>query len=107
MIELPINNSVHASTAHTPFFMNGLRHTLIPTQLEGSSYLRGGTRTSKENSNSCSSRVVTNDDACEINVEKFDIEWKKTTNSDDNIVEELDISEKTLTEEKNSLLAVH
>ena len=42
MVEFAINNSVHASTAHTPFFVNGLRHPRLPTQLEGSSSLRGG-----------------------------------------------------------------
>ena len=42
MVEFAINNSVHASTTHTPFFVNGLRHPRLPTQLEGSSSLRGG-----------------------------------------------------------------
>ena len=40
--EFAINNSVHPSTTHTPFFVNGLRHPRIPTQLKGSSNLRGG-----------------------------------------------------------------
>ena len=66
----------------------------------------GWTRTSKENSNSCSLRAVTNVDACKINVEKIDIKKKEPTNSDNTILEELDISEETLTEENNSLLAV-
>ena len=33
MVEFAINNSVHASTTHTPFFVNGLRHPLLPTFL--------------------------------------------------------------------------
>ena len=37
MVEFTIKNLVHASTSHTPFFVNGLRHTRITTQLEGSS----------------------------------------------------------------------
>ena len=41
MVEFAINNSVHASTTHTPFFVNGLRHPRIPTQLGESSSLRG------------------------------------------------------------------
>ena len=42
MVELAINNSVHASTTHTPFFVNGLRHLRLPTFLECNSSLRGG-----------------------------------------------------------------
>uniref|UniRef100_A0AAV1UG46 Integrase catalytic domain-containing protein n=1 Tax=Peronospora matthiolae TaxID=2874970 RepID=A0AAV1UG46_9STRA len=30
MAEFAINNSVHASTPHTPFFVNGLRHPHLP-----------------------------------------------------------------------------
>ena len=33
MVEFAINNSVHASTMHTPFFVNGLRHPRIPALL--------------------------------------------------------------------------
>ena len=63
----------------------------------------------KPNSGSCSSRVVINNDANDTDVEAIDIEEdKKRTpnNSDDTSVEEVDISEETLTEERNSLLAV-
>ena len=42
MVEFAINNSVYASTTHTPFFVNGIRHPLLPTHSEGSSNLRGG-----------------------------------------------------------------
>uniref|UniRef100_A0AAV1U9L3 Integrase catalytic domain-containing protein n=1 Tax=Peronospora matthiolae TaxID=2874970 RepID=A0AAV1U9L3_9STRA len=34
MVEFAINNSVHASTTHTPFFVNGLRHPRLPAFLE-------------------------------------------------------------------------
>lgn len=33
MVEFAINNSVHASTGYTPFFVNGLRHPLTPALL--------------------------------------------------------------------------
>ena len=42
MAEFAINNSVHASTGMTPFFVNGLRHPRLPTLLGGSSPLSGG-----------------------------------------------------------------
>ena len=65
---------------------------------------------SKPSSRSCSSRVVTNNDARDTDVEINDIEEKyKKRNPDssgDTTVNELDISEETLTDEKNSLLAV-
>ena len=41
MVEFAIDNSVHASTTHTPFYVNGLRHQCIPTFLESTSTLRG------------------------------------------------------------------
>ena len=42
MVEFAINNLVHVSTQHTPFFVNGLRHPRLPTLLEFVSWLRGG-----------------------------------------------------------------
>ena len=33
MVEFAINKSVHTSTMHTPFFMNGLRHPRLATHL--------------------------------------------------------------------------
>ena len=41
MFEFAINNSVHASTTHTPFFVNGLRHPRLPAHLECDSGYRG------------------------------------------------------------------
>uniref|UniRef100_A0AAV1UVL4 Chromo domain-containing protein n=1 Tax=Peronospora matthiolae TaxID=2874970 RepID=A0AAV1UVL4_9STRA len=39
MAEFAVNNSVHASTTHTPFFVNGLRHPLLPSFLDCDSSL--------------------------------------------------------------------
>jgi hypothetical protein len=51
MVEFAINNSVHASTSHTPFYVNGLRHPRIPPLLESESSLReGGSRLSDRSS---------------------------------------------------------
>ena len=41
MVGFAINNSVHASTMQTPFFVNGLRHPRLSTFLESDSSLRG------------------------------------------------------------------
>ena len=41
MVEFAINNSVHASTTHTTFFVNCLRHPRLPTHLEYDTNLRG------------------------------------------------------------------
>ena len=41
MVEFTINDSVHASTQHTPFFANGLRLPRLPTLLECDSCIRG------------------------------------------------------------------
>ena len=42
MVEFAINNSVHASTTLTPFYVNDLRHPRVPTLVEGNSNSRGG-----------------------------------------------------------------
>uniref|UniRef100_A0AAV1UNA3 Integrase catalytic domain-containing protein n=1 Tax=Peronospora matthiolae TaxID=2874970 RepID=A0AAV1UNA3_9STRA len=42
MAEFAINNSVHASITHTPFFVNDLRHPRLPAFFECESSLRGG-----------------------------------------------------------------
>ena len=41
MVEFAINNSVHASTTHTPLYVNGLRHPRIPVIIQSDSGLRG------------------------------------------------------------------
>ena len=33
VVEFPLNNSVHASTGYTPFYMNGLTHPRVPITL--------------------------------------------------------------------------
>ena len=42
MAEFAINNSVHASTSPTLFFVSGLRHPRLPAFLECDSRLMGG-----------------------------------------------------------------
>ena len=42
MAEFAMNNSVHASTTHTPFYVNGLRHPRLPSLLGGEPPLSGG-----------------------------------------------------------------
>jgi RNase H-like domain found in reverse transcriptase/Reverse transcriptase (RNA-dependent DNA polymerase)/Integrase zinc binding domain/Retroviral aspartyl protease/Chromo (CHRromatin Organisation MOdifier) domain len=46
MTEFAINNSVHASTSHTPFYVNGLRHPRVPASLGVNHWLSGGETTS-------------------------------------------------------------
>ena len=63
MVQLFINNSVHASTTHTSFFVIGLHHTRLPTHLEcDSGSIVGGICLSKNRSGSCPSRVEVLDD---------------------------------------------
>ncbi|GMF52958.1 unnamed protein product [Phytophthora fragariaefolia] len=40
MAEFAINNSVHVSTGHTPFYVNALRHPRVPNVLAGSTCAR-------------------------------------------------------------------
>ena len=57
MLEFTINNWVHASKTHTPFFVNDLRHPRHPTFLECDSRFRGErTQSSDRQSGSHSSR---------------------------------------------------
>ncbi|KAG2955158.1 hypothetical protein PC119_g27932 [Phytophthora cactorum] len=43
MAEFAINNSVHASTGHTPFYVNAMRHPRLPSMLRMvASSLSGG-----------------------------------------------------------------
>ena len=41
MVDIAISGSVHASTQHTPFFVNGSRRPRIPALLECESWMRG------------------------------------------------------------------
>uniref|UniRef100_A0AAV1VL12 Integrase catalytic domain-containing protein n=1 Tax=Peronospora matthiolae TaxID=2874970 RepID=A0AAV1VL12_9STRA len=60
MEEFAINNSVHASTTDTPFFVNGLSHPRLPAFLECDSSLRGGWTRSNTNGSSSRSSPVEN-----------------------------------------------
>uniref|UniRef100_A0AAV1TMC1 Integrase catalytic domain-containing protein n=1 Tax=Peronospora matthiolae TaxID=2874970 RepID=A0AAV1TMC1_9STRA len=106
MVEFAINNSVHASTTHTPFYVNGLRHPRVPTLLECNSGLRGGgTRASKNRIGSRSSRydeeVIAFD--ADIDIEEDDASESAEALTDDNDPSE---SAEALTEEKVVVAAV-
>uniref|UniRef100_A0AAV1VCG2 Integrase catalytic domain-containing protein n=1 Tax=Peronospora matthiolae TaxID=2874970 RepID=A0AAV1VCG2_9STRA len=76
MVEFAINNSVHASTTHTPFYVNDLRHPRVPTLLE---------------------YVI----AFDADIDNIDVEEVDSSESAEALTEEDDASEsaKTLTEE--------
>ncbi|OWY90981.1 reverse transcriptase [Phytophthora megakarya] len=50
MAEFAINNAVHASTGHTPFFVNAMRHPRLPSILGAvpSSLSGGGSTVASE-----------------------------------------------------------
>ncbi|KAG2792561.1 hypothetical protein PC129_g24419 [Phytophthora cactorum] len=50
MAEFAINNSVHASTGHTPFYVNAMRHPRLPSMLGivASSLSGGGSTVASE-----------------------------------------------------------
>ncbi|CAI5738235.1 unnamed protein product [Peronospora farinosa] len=83
MVEFAINNSVHASTTHTPFYVNGLRHPRVPTLVEDDSNLRGGTRSSENQSGSSSSRDDVMVDAKVTEIVPFDFGEEEESKSDD------------------------
>uniref|UniRef100_A0AAV1T3U5 Integrase catalytic domain-containing protein n=1 Tax=Peronospora matthiolae TaxID=2874970 RepID=A0AAV1T3U5_9STRA len=66
MVEFAINNSVHASTTHTPFYVNGLRHPRVPTLLE------------------CNSEVI----AFDADIDNIDIEEDDASESEEALTEE-------------------
>uniref|UniRef100_A0AAV1U0Q1 Integrase catalytic domain-containing protein n=1 Tax=Peronospora matthiolae TaxID=2874970 RepID=A0AAV1U0Q1_9STRA len=89
MVEFAINNSVHASTTHTPFFVNGLRHPRVPTLLECNSGLRGGgTRASKNRFGSRSSRSDEEVIAFDADIDNIDIEEDDASESAEALTEE-------------------
>uniref|UniRef100_A0AAV1US51 Integrase catalytic domain-containing protein n=1 Tax=Peronospora matthiolae TaxID=2874970 RepID=A0AAV1US51_9STRA len=96
MVEFAINNSVHASTTHTPFYVTGLRHPRVPTLLECNSVLRGETRASKNRFGSRSSRSDEEVIAFDADVDNIDIEEDDASES-----------EEALTEEKIDVAALH
>uniref|UniRef100_A0AAV1U8B4 Integrase catalytic domain-containing protein n=2 Tax=Peronospora matthiolae TaxID=2874970 RepID=A0AAV1U8B4_9STRA len=111
MAEFVINNSVHASTTHTPFFVNGIRHPHLPAFLECDSSLRGGwTRSSKNRSGSCSSPVDNGVDVMDTDVDHIDID--DDVGDDDAGIFSIandchSEDDDTLTGEDNALSAVH
>uniref|UniRef100_A0AAV1TJB7 Integrase catalytic domain-containing protein n=1 Tax=Peronospora matthiolae TaxID=2874970 RepID=A0AAV1TJB7_9STRA len=75
MAEFAINNSVHASTMHTPFFVNGQRHPRLPAFLKCDSSLRGGVDSLEKNRpGSCSSPVDNGVDVMDGDVDAIDID---------------------------------
>uniref|UniRef100_A0AAV1UII4 Integrase catalytic domain-containing protein n=1 Tax=Peronospora matthiolae TaxID=2874970 RepID=A0AAV1UII4_9STRA len=89
MVEFAINNSVHASTTHTPFYVNGLRHPRVPTLLESNSGLRGGgTRASKNQIGSRSSRSDEEVIAFDADIDNIDIEEDDASESAEALTEE-------------------
>ena len=87
MVVFAINNTVHVSTTHTPFFVNGLHHPRLPAHLVCDSNSRGRVRSSKNRSGSCLSRVKVIDDANVADVDQIDIEADYLSNSDDTIAD--------------------
>ena len=83
IVEFAINNSVHASTTHTPFFVNGMRHPRLLTFLECNSSLRGGGNHSSERQLgshlSCTDREVTMYDA---DIDHSDFGEEEESNTD-------------------------
>uniref|UniRef100_A0AAV1V5P9 Integrase catalytic domain-containing protein n=1 Tax=Peronospora matthiolae TaxID=2874970 RepID=A0AAV1V5P9_9STRA len=103
MVAFAINNSVHASTTHTPFYVNGLRHPHVPTLLDCNSGLRGGgTRASKNRFGSRSSRSDEEVIAFDADIDNIDIEEDDASESAEALTEDNDPSEsaEALTEEK-------
>uniref|UniRef100_A0AAV1VH10 Integrase catalytic domain-containing protein n=1 Tax=Peronospora matthiolae TaxID=2874970 RepID=A0AAV1VH10_9STRA len=89
MVEFAINNSVHASTTHTPFYVNGLRHPRVPTLLECNSGLKGGgTRASKNRIGSRSSRSDEEVIAFDADIDNIDIEEDDASESAEALTEE-------------------
>uniref|UniRef100_A0AAV1UMI7 Uncharacterized protein n=1 Tax=Peronospora matthiolae TaxID=2874970 RepID=A0AAV1UMI7_9STRA len=94
MVEFDINNSVHVSTTHTTFYVNGLRHPRVPTLLEYNSGLRG--KGSKNRFVSRSSRSDEEVIAFDADIDNIDIEEDDASESAE-----------ALTEEKVDVAAVH
>uniref|UniRef100_A0AAV1VL31 Integrase catalytic domain-containing protein n=1 Tax=Peronospora matthiolae TaxID=2874970 RepID=A0AAV1VL31_9STRA len=74
LAEFAINNSVHASTTHTPFFVIGLRHPRLPAFLECDSSLRGVDPLEQKPICSCSSPVDNGVDVMDADVDAIDID---------------------------------
>ena len=83
MVEFSISSSVHASTTHTPFYVNGLLHPRIPALIQSESVLRGrGTCSRKNYFDYRSSRITANADTFDADVDNIDIEEDEFSSSD-------------------------
>uniref|UniRef100_A0AAV1UQ11 Integrase catalytic domain-containing protein n=1 Tax=Peronospora matthiolae TaxID=2874970 RepID=A0AAV1UQ11_9STRA len=110
MAELASNKSVHASTTHTTFFVNSLRHPRLPAFLECDSSLSGwGTLLNVCQSGSCSSHVDNGVDMMEAH-----IDFIVTDDDDDDDAGIFSIAndchnedEDALTDKDNVISAVH
>ena len=83
MVEFAINNSVHASTTHTPFFVNGLRHPRLPTILECNYSLRVGDHSSERQIGSHSSRTDHEVTTYDADVDHIDFGEEEESKSED------------------------
>ena len=83
MVEFAINNSLQASTTHTPFFVNGLRHPRLPTFLECNFSLRGGNRSSERQLGSHSSRTDHEVTTYDADVDHIDFGDEEESKSED------------------------
>ncbi|KAG4038435.1 hypothetical protein PC123_g26002 [Phytophthora cactorum] len=61
MAEFAINNSVHASTGHTPFYVNAMRHPRLPRMVGtvASSLSGGGSTVASEQPQSADTDTLT------------------------------------------------
>ena len=88
MVEFAFNNSVHASTTHTPLFVNGLRHPRLPTHLECDTNSRGeGFARAKIVLALAHHVSMYFDDAKVADVDQIVIEADDLSNSDDNVAD--------------------
>ena len=84
MVEFSINNSVHASTTHTQFFVNGLCHPRLPTFLECNYSLRGGeNRSSERQLGSHSSRTDHEVTTYDADIDHIDFGEEEESKSED------------------------
>uniref|UniRef100_A0AAV1UPC5 Integrase catalytic domain-containing protein n=1 Tax=Peronospora matthiolae TaxID=2874970 RepID=A0AAV1UPC5_9STRA len=105
MAEFAINNSVHALTTHTPFYVNGLRHPRLPAFLERDSSLRGGLDSlEQKRSGSCLSPVDNGFNVIDADIDAIDIDAAGIFSIANDCHSEDDDS---LTDEENVLSAVH
>ena len=114
MVEFAINNPVHASTSHTPFFVNNLHYPRLPTCLECDSSLRGD-KFERTQSGSHSSRGDLMVTTFEADVDHIDFGEEEESKSEDALTDhDTDLisittiaSKDTLEETTSDLATVH